>query len=139
LLPEGFATGCQLYRDELPGTNERLARVVVTVLLEDLDFNALLDTGANDCVLAWQVAEQVPQLLEPAEIQVRALGGNVHVGLYFPVVLVFPADEGQDLTLDTFAWASETFSGPSLIGYGGMLEKIRFALDPEHNLFYFGA
>jgi len=28
--------------------------------------------------------------------------------------------------------------GPNFIGYEGLLQRIRFAVDPETNLFYFG-
>jgi hypothetical protein len=67
------------------------------------------------------------------------LGGNVFQGRLFSVRLTFVADVGEPLTIETEAWAGESFDGPSLIGYSGLLEKIRIALDPAQNLFYFGA
>lgn len=139
MLAQDFVTGWQWYLDHLPERAEVVARIVVRAVIEQHEINALVDTGATACVLAWGVAEQIQPLFEAGQPETRALGGSVHVGRVFSVSLSFPADEGQDLTLETNAWASETFAGPSLIGYGGLLEKMHTALQPEQNRFYFGS
>jgi hypothetical protein len=108
------------------------------MMAEHLEITALADTGANQCVLEWTVAQQLPQATDQGQSRVRALAGNDHRGVRFPVVVTFLADEGDPVSLETSAWSAETFTGPNLIGYGGLLEKPRFAVDPETNRFYFG-
>jgi hypothetical protein len=34
--------------------------------------------------------------------------------------------------------SSPDWRGPNFLGYQGLLQRIRFAVDPEVNLFYFG-
>ena len=53
-----------------------------------------------------------------------------------PVRLV--ADEGEDLDIEATMFLSPDWPGGNFIGYEGLLERIRFAVDPETNLFYFG-
>jgi predicted aspartyl protease len=138
MLGPEFVRGWQWYLDHLPEHSDPAARIVIRVFIAGQEFNALLDTGANGCVLPWSVAEHLLPDLVNGVSQTRALGGNVHTGRSCLVSLTFIADEGKELTVETVAWASETFPGPSLVGYAGLLEKLRMALDPEENRFYFG-
>lgn len=48
------------------------------------------------------------------------------------------ADEGESLRVEATIFLSPDWIGPNFIGYGGLLQRIRFAVDPESNLFYFG-
>jgi hypothetical protein len=59
-----------------------------------------------------------------------------------PVQLTLLADEGDSLDVDAavfVATGDEYPVGRSFLGYAGLLERIRFALDPQTNQFYFGA
>jgi hypothetical protein len=40
--------------------------------------------------------------------------------------------------VDATIFVSPDWHGPNFIGYQGLLQRIRFAVDPETNLFYFG-
>jgi len=139
MLPPDFVGGYQWYLDALPSSTDLAPRIVVTVVVEGLEITALVDTGANQCILGWAVAEQLIPAASELTIQVRALGGNVHRGMLFPVVVTLLADDGDPVSLQIAAWSAETFNGPNLIGYGGVLERLRIALDPETNRFYFGS
>ena len=48
------------------------------------------------------------------------------------------ADEGESLDVEATVFQSPDWRGPSFLGYQGLLQRIRFAVDPETNLFYFG-
>jgi hypothetical protein len=61
------------------------------------------------------------------------------MGHFFRAIIEFLADEGVAISIATSVWTAETFQGPNLLGYGGLLEKMRFALEPAENCFYFGA
>lgn len=56
--------------------------------------------------------------------------------------MTFPADMGEDLTVDATAFITdrEEYWGnfPSFIGQIGFLERIRYAVDPANDTFYFG-
>jgi hypothetical protein len=59
-----------------------------------------------------------------------------------PVTLV--ATGGESLTFEATAFLPETetqgdWALPSFLGWQGCLERIRFAVDPAEEVFYFGA
>jgi hypothetical protein len=47
MLPQDFVSGFQWYTDALPQLNETIPRIVVSALVDGVEFVALLDTGAN--------------------------------------------------------------------------------------------
>jgi hypothetical protein len=59
-------------------------------------------------------------------------------GSLYRVPVRLPADEGDPLDLEATVFFSPEWRGPSFVGYEGLLQRIRFAVDPEENLFYFG-
>lgn len=63
-------------------------------------------------------------------------------GLIFPLNVTLKAEFGEELDVDAtvFVPDSEYLWGdfPSFIGLGGFLERIRFAIDPNMDTFYFG-
>jgi hypothetical protein len=139
MLPADYVSGSQWYLDALPYSTDTAPRGVVTVVALDQEFTAILDTGANQCVLEWAIAEPLLSGSDDWLPQTRALGGQVHNGVLFPIVLTLPADEGDPVAVETSAWSAQSFGGPNLIGYGGLLEKLGTAIDPGSNRFYFGA
>src|SRR5688500_18806088 len=56
MLPADFACGYQWYRDSLPEAVETVPRIVVTLVVEDQEIAALVDTGANHLLLEWTIA-----------------------------------------------------------------------------------
>ncbi len=60
-------------------------------------------------------------------------GGRLYRGL-----ITLPVDEGEPLDVDATVFISPDWRGPNFLGYEGLLQRIRFAVDPESNLFYFG-
>jgi hypothetical protein len=85
MLPADFACGYQWYRDSLPEAVEMVPRIVVTLLVEDQEVAALVDTGANQLLLEWTIARPLVDAADLCSVQVRALGGRVHQGVMFPV------------------------------------------------------
>ena len=63
--------------------------------------------------------------------------GLIHGALYRGLIAI-PADEASSLEVDATVFLSPDWRGPNFIGYQGLLQRIRFAVDPEENLFYFG-
>lgn len=53
------------------------------------------------------------------------------------------AEKGESLTVDATVFVpkleDQEWRHPNFIGLSGFLERIRFAIDPDNNYFYFGA
>lgn len=65
--------------------------------------------------------------------------GNLH-GHLVKAPFTFPAEEGEDLEVRGTFFVSEDWPiSLSFLGYSGLLDSIRFALDPQANDFYFGS
>ena len=100
---------------------------------------AQLDTGAAWSVLHVEIARRIGVLdAEGEPITLSSRTGRVSGRLVrAPVSLV--ADEGASLDLDATFFVSEHWSSGTFLGYSGLLERIRFAVDPYRNRFYFGS
>jgi hypothetical protein len=59
-------------------------------------------------------------------------------GALYSGQVVFEALKGRSLDLEITAFLSPDWQGGNFLGYEGFLQRIRFAVDPESNLFYFG-
>jgi hypothetical protein len=116
----------------------------VAVLCRPLDspdvVPPLLDTAAEWCVLPaklardWGCAEPAHQ--PEASLLTRFGRTNGHLSR---LSIVFPALQGADLTVDATCFISDSWPGPMVIGWKGCLERMRFALDPGDESFYFAA
>lgn len=96
------------------------------------DHLALLDTAAQWSLLGGDLAKLVRPLVEapgdPFSMHTRL--GSIHGELVrIPITLV--ADKGKDLVIDATLLLAEAWSGPPVVlGYRGLLERIRFGIDP---------
>ena len=72
---------------------------------------------------------------EPARIHTRY--GYVE-GRLERIPLILVADEGSSLDLETTFLVSRDWPGKTFLGYTGFLDRLRIALDPPVNDFYFG-
>ena len=143
LLPslESSRRGTSTFRDSHPSMVEEEPRIYVKFRPAGLDvlFWALLDTGAHFCLLNSTVAKMLrDQLTESlGTFSVRTAHGPVRGDLYLhPITLV--AETGESLNIEATVFVPPEWQGPSFLGYAGALDRIRFAIDPRANRFYFG-
>ena len=54
-------------------------------------------------------------------------------------VTTLVADDGDSVDVDSTVFVSPEWRAGNFIGYAGLLERIRFAVDPGTNAFLFGA
>lgn len=102
-------------------------------------FLALFDTGAHFCILHDEVVELIRgELDEPiGAMKLRTARGLMEGELYrHPIRLV--AEVGRDLVIDSTLYVVPGWRGPNFLGYSGALDRLRFALNPRVNRFYFG-
>lgn len=142
LLRDGaqFCRGRSRFLDHVPGAHED-TKVYVKIMPEALGqvLVAQLDTGAAWAVLDAEVAEAM-SLLDgggfPIPLSTRR--GRQH-GRLERVRIDLLADEGESYGLEATVWVSPEWRWGNFLGYGGLLERIRFAVDPSDNSFYFGS
>jgi hypothetical protein len=137
---KSFTTGRAKFRDQAPGSEELTAKVFVKIAFPGLEGSwlAQVDSGSAYSMLDVELA-RVLGLLDrdgqPASIHTRL--GLVE-GRLERIPLVLVADEGASLEMETTFLVSRAWHGKTFLGYTGFLEKIRTALDPPVNNFYFG-
>jgi predicted aspartyl protease len=137
---DAFTTGRAGFADGNPEMPEPTGKIYVRV--EPHGFGgpvlAQLDTGAAWSILNTEIAEEL-QLLEgegePIEISTRR--GPVH-GRLENVTITIVADDGQSLEVNARVVVSAEWPMPTFLGYAGLLERIRFAIDPQENHIHFG-
>ena len=103
----------------------------------------IVDTGAPWCVLNPLEFEKIADQAEPIEeVTDRPLNirGNSYTGCLCRLSIWLPALLGESLEVDATVFVpDEEWFYPNFIGLDGFLNRIRFAVDPKNNLFFFGA
>jgi hypothetical protein len=145
LIEHGFAVGSTPFEDRYPG-DEHNARIVLTVTPEDGPSTPMIvDTGAPWCILGPELAEAwgttFHEIYRPSErLNIRGIS---YTGRLVRATIVLKATSGEDLALEATIFIpdvepGETWNLPNFLGLDGLLNRIRFAVDPTENVFYFG-
>ncbi|MCA1617731.1 MAG: retropepsin-like domain-containing protein [Acidobacteria bacterium] len=119
---------------------------MIEIEIEGEQEAAVLDTGAPYLVCSPDLAERLwldpEDALEATTIRIQGvpLRGRVH-----RANLILHAQEGNGLDFQATAFVPDTgqnlpanFLPISFLGLHGCLERMRFALDPSNETFYFG-
>lgn len=136
-----FCSGRARYRDHPLLLPERTPKIYVRFRLpvEPVQtMEAQLDTGAAWSIVDSSVARAAGLLSRsgpPVEVHTRL--GSIR-GHLERITITLLADEGSSLHVDATIFVSPTWHMGHFLGYGGLLERIRFAVDPGDNSFYFG-
>ena len=137
---ETEASGRSGFLDYSPGSPERTPKIFVKIQAESIDgaLFAQLDTGAAWSVLNAEIAEALSLLGrkgEPVELSTRLGKFKGHLER---TSLAIVADEGESISVEATICVSPDWHAGNFLGYGGLLERVRFALDASDNSFYFG-
>ena len=143
-----FATGAATYAYRPASDRETSPRVILPILIEDFQTTGFVDTGGSYILFAPDVAEQIglrpADALEVSHVLFRrfTLTGAIH---RVNLTLLADPDKGDRLTVEATAfvpqlapdqeWPNEL---PCVLGMLGCLERLRFAVDPTDDTFYFG-
>jgi hypothetical protein len=100
---------------------------------------AVVDTAAPWCIFRPVVASSWMRNLDPipGRVVLSTRLGQFHGSLFRGLITIL-ASSGDSLDVEATAFLSPEWRGPNFLGYQGFLQRIRFAVDPENNLFYFG-
>lgn len=147
LLPATFAQGVTTYRDDDP--SQIHSRIIVPVRFnnDSQEVLAVVDTGAPWCILSPSdaVAAAIDYQNEGEwghSLIIR--GSNISGWLCMDIPVHIDAERGTGISVPSTIFIPELELGqiwnlPNFLGLSGFLERIRFAVDPGTNLFYFGA
>jgi hypothetical protein len=136
-----FTTARAQYLDRAPASAEQTQKIIVKITGEPLGgvVFAQLDTGAAWSVLDAEVAEAMSLLGGGGEAARVSTRQGSFDGWLRRTSLQILADEGESLTVEATVWVSHEWRWGNFLGYAGLLERVRFAIDPSDNRFYFGA
>ena len=140
-----FATGVATYEDSYPGEEEH-PRIVLTVVVEEqLTIQEVVDTGAPWCILDPEVAQEIGVSADMGYTAGKKLlmrGGSYSGAFHRMSIGLRNELDGEDLRIDATVFVPQVYPGeswphPNFLGLTGLLERIRFAVDPGDNAFYF--
>lgn len=144
---EVFAVGAVEYQYRPATPKESTNRIVLPIFVEmdkSIQTQAVLDTGAPYAILSPAIAKAAgftsDQALDRISMLVR--GGWLD-GSLTRLSITLQATQGNDLTVDTTAFIPDSQDSwgdfPSFLGLTGFMERVRFAIDPNTDTFFFGS
>ncbi|HEY3570991.1 MAG TPA: hypothetical protein VGP73_23875 [Thermoanaerobaculia bacterium] len=135
-----FTCGRSRFSDSAPHWYEPTAKIFVRLRIGSVQqVLAQLDTGAAWSVLAPDVADEACIPIESGDPALLSTRFGVKKGYLVRTGFSLVADEGEPLHAEgQFFICQDWPEGLNFLGYSGLLEFIRFALDPQANHFYFG-
>jgi len=149
LLFEGdFAVGSTQYSDHYPG-HEWQNHIVIPLAPsqnKSMSIKVIVDTAAKWCIIHPEIAQEWEKyffytydLEQPLNIR----GMKFEKGKIAHANVVLNASNGKDLVIEAKFFIpilspDQIWSFPNFIGLDGMLNCIRFAVDPSENAISFG-
>lgn len=140
LNDEAFTRGRSTFADALRGAGEGGAKIYVKVRPDRLPapVTAQLDTGAPWTIFEREIVDAMEEVGDSSVTVELDTRFGLRNGRLARVMVEILADEGESLEVEATIFICDDWPAGSFIGYGGFLERIRFALDPARNHFYFG-
>jgi hypothetical protein len=141
LAGAAFTQGRSTYLDHHREAPEATAKIFVRLIMGDLTSAvvAQLDTGAAWSILDPKVANLLGLLETDGPLAILETRFGRKAGRLVKVPIRFLADDGISFdTEGTFFISPDWPPGRTFLGYSGLLDSIRFAVDPQANHFYFG-
>ena len=136
-----FTTGRATYRDLHPQRRSMKSAIYVQVVLPihpNISLYAILDTGTPFCIFETEIAEALGLFpIDGESMSLKTAYGPFH-GTIRRAILRLVAEQGDSLDIEASLFVTDDWTYGNFLGYSGLLERIRFALDPMTNSFYFG-
>ena len=140
-----FATGSADYLYQPATENETTPRICIEVSFDGIKTLAMVDTGAPHTILDPEIAEAIGVDLQSGIPLNRVTFRNDTLdGYLHRLTIQFISSEGENLPVEATVFIPEPkpfqewVEFPTVIGLNSCLERLRFAIDPSVNRFYFG-
>jgi hypothetical protein len=141
---DSFSIGSAPYVYEPASKDETSPRIILFIKIGEINTRAFIDTGGVYLFCPTEIADQLN--LDPSQgIPVPDLRwrGVRFSGSLYRLPLTLLANEGESLIIEATAFVPHTDTErsvdfPCILGMSGCLERLRFAVDPASDTFYFG-
>ena len=118
------------------------SRIYVSVQFDTLPKTfAVLDTGAPWCILNEEQAKELNPKYKDEAIDTKCLNirGEKTEGVLIRLPVTICAEQGEDIIIEGTVFVPQDERDlPNFIGLDGLLSRIKFAINPQSNIFYFG-
>ena len=136
-----FTSSLTIYLDNMEGDPNN--RICIYVKFSDLPATlAIVDTGAPFCVLNREQARAIdPEYrLNATENTKLVIRGHPTYGVLIRLPVTVCANKGVDVKVEGTIFVPDSdILMPNFIGLEGILNRIKFAIDPQKSHFFFGA
>ena len=140
---EIFAKGAVGYEYTPATLTDTTNRIILEVVIQGVSTRAVIDTGAPYVICSPQIGRLVGVTSEAALARENmVIRGKILSGFVVRLNIQIVADVGENLDVDSTVFVPDSVelwgNFPCFIGLGGFLERIKFAIDPNTDTFYFG-
>jgi len=134
------SAGRARFLDEDANALEGTAKIFVKIEPSNLGAPVLaqLDTGCPWSILKPEIAEAINLMDEEGQPQSLSTRLGLVNGQLKRTTITIIADDGNSIDVEATVFISADWTAGNFLGYGGLLERVRFAVDPQENFFYFG-
>ncbi len=133
-------SGVTTYLDDDPAQRSENAFIHIKVVVEGevpTPLVARVDTAAPYVILNSELNRQIGLNMTSDQIPLHTAAGRKEGSLErVPITLI--AEGGESLEVDATLFVCDDWDRGSFLGYGGLLERIRVAVDPSSRKYYFG-
>lgn len=105
--------------------------------------HGLLDTASTwivfrkDFLSSFDIPiDEDPAVMEKMETRFGTITGFLN---RIPIIIIAEEGGGTSAEIDSTCFVSDQWPGPPVIGWKGCLERMKFAIDPSLDRFYFGS
>lgn len=135
--PISFAGQCGYLADAMAGPHRLLLAVPCRIAESDTEVFALLDTASEWCIIAGELADRLGIAWDPSDgVRLHSRFGLIS-GALVRANVAFLAEQGLETRVEATWFVSADWPGPAVLGWKGVLERIRFAIDPSDETFHF--
>jgi len=138
-----WSTGVAQFLDHLPEAPGTTTNIVVRCYIPRyFEFHAIIDTAAPWSILQFDLACRLGLPTGGGEAKTLRSWRGTYDGVLERIQIEITANEGNSLITESTFFVAEGWTGanhPNFLGWNGILERLRFAVDPGNNHFYFGA
>ena len=142
---EPFTIGATPYIYQGVASDDSSPRVIIPVSIGDQRVSAFVDTGGVFLLFSPQIAASLQLDPKNAAPTPRLLSRGTWIkGALHRVSLTLLAIEGDSLTIEATAFVPQELPADwsddfaCVLGMKGCLDRVRFAIDPGQDIFYFG-